>query len=104
MKKLMKIVGMELVKSSNPSGSGNGIVKLILLPKDMVKVKKPSLSDMVTGNLENVIEQVQQAKQYKSCVYISMSEYLKHFKNQPLSDVYIDIVVSKYANEIAKGG
>ena len=90
MKRHMKIIGMECVKTDDDPDKS--VVKVILLPhEEPVKLKKPSLMDMVGGNMDMLFKQAMDLQQHKTEIYISMSEWLNEFGNQPFKDVWLEL-------------
>lgn len=104
MKQLMKIIGMELVKTGTHPDGRDGIVKLMLIPYENIKLKKRGIMQIAMGGVDEMINELTQNQQFKSEIYISQKDWLQEFKNQPYTNVNVDIVVDKFAIDIAKEG
>ena len=102
MKQLMKIIGVKVVYAA--TDEKNGIVELTLAPKDVVKQKPISLMDIAMGGTVETVQQAFGQKKFETKIYIGLDEYFKEIKNQPLSDVWLDLTIEKYASEISKEG
>ena len=102
MKQLMKIIGVKVVYAA--PDEKNGIVELTLAPKDVVKQKPISLMDIAMGGTVETVQQAFGQKKFETKIYIGLDEYFKEIKNQPLSDVWVDLTIEKYASEISKEG
>ena len=104
MKQLMKIIGMELVKTGTHPDGRDGIVKLILVPYDTVKLKKKGIMQLAMGGVDEMINEITQNQQFKSEIYVSQKDWLQELKNQPYTNVNVEILVDKLALDIAKEG
>jgi hypothetical protein len=103
MKQIMKIIGMEIVKTGVEADGSDSIVKLILVPHSDVTIKKPSLMQLAMGGTDKIIQEMMDFQQNKTIIFISQREWLKEFKNQPYSNVNIEISINKLAMDIARG-
>jgi len=101
MKELMKIVGVKIVKTH--ADAKQAIVELTLLPKQAVKPKDASIFDLANGDIGLLQETIMQNQQFETKLYVTNEFWLKVLKNQMFSDVWLDITVSRLANEIAGG-
>ena len=77
MKQHMMIVGAEIIRSGTPE-KHDGVIKVTVVPLTLVKKKAPGLMDMLHGNMEDVIQQVQGTVQTKDCIHITSNEWLEH--------------------------
>lgn len=101
MKQLMKIIGAELVHQTTPE---DGIVELTLTPYETVTKKKVSLMDIATGGIDSVMNEAIGSQKRKTKMYINLMDWISEFKNQPLSNVWLEITLDETAEEIVKGG
>jgi hypothetical protein len=101
MKKLMKIIGVKLVHvSSDESG---GIIELTLAPKDIVKKKPLGIMDLAMGNIGDIAGEIGGMQQRETKIYMDFNEYLIEFRNQPLSEVWVEVTLEKLASDIVRG-
>jgi len=100
MKQLMKIIGVKVVYVT-PDETG-GIVELILAPKDVVKKKSISLMALASGSLDEIMQEVGTNQKFETKVYMTLDQYLEEIKNQPLSDVWLELNVEAFASDMQK--
>jgi len=101
VKKLMRIVGAELIATDENKDVG-GIMKITMLPHSNVKIKKPGLMELATGGLDTLMKQIQPIEQQKVIHYITMNEWLREFNNEIFSYVWLDLTLEKLATTIVK--
>ena len=77
MKQHMMIIGAEIVRSGTP-GKQDDIIKLTVISLNIVKQKMPGLMDMLGGNIEQVVQQVQQTQQIKDTIHITSKEWVEN--------------------------
>jgi hypothetical protein len=87
MKQLMKIIGVKVVYVT-PDETG-GTVELTLAP-------------LASGNLDQIMQEVGTNQKFETKVYMTLNQYLKEIKNQPLSDVWLEVTVEAFASDISK--
>jgi hypothetical protein len=100
MKQLMKIIGVKVVYVT-PDETG-GTVELILVPKEMVKRKPKGIMALASGSLEQIMQEVGTNQKFETKVYMTLNQYLEEIKNQPLSDVWLELTVETFASDISK--
>jgi Fe2+ transport system protein B len=100
MKQLMKIIGVKVVHVN--ASETSGIVELTLAPKEMVKRKPMGIMDLVKGDVSQIMDEVGNTKQFETRIYMGLKQYLDELKNQPLSDVWLEITLEQLASDIAK--
>ena len=100
MKELMKIIGVKLVHQSNPE---DGIVELTLIPYETIKKKSPGLMELATGGFEKMIQEAQSSIKHETKIYMNLIEWIQKYKNQPLSNVWVEITLDQTAYEIGTG-
>jgi len=100
MKQLMKIIGVKVVYVS-PDETG-GTVELTLAPKEMVKRKSVGIMALASGNLDQIMQEVGTGQKFETKVYMTLDQYLEEIKNQPLSDVWLEVTVETLASDISK--
>jgi hypothetical protein len=101
MKQLMKIIGVKVVYV-RPDET-DGTVELILAPKEMVRRKPLGIKDLMNGSVDQIMQEVGTGQKFETKVYMTLNQYLKEIKNQPLSDVWLEVTVEALASDIGKG-
>ena len=103
MKQLMKIIGVKVVNVT--PDETEGVVELTLAPIEVVKKKPKSIMELAMGgNMSSIFGEVNDLQHRENKVFINLNQYLQEFKNQPLSNVWLEITVETLAEDIAKGG
>lgn len=100
MKQYMKIIGMKIVYVS--PAENDGVVELTLAPLDMVKPKNKSIMEMALRNVMDIVEEVGSSQRFETKIYIPWKTWVEEFKNQPLSNVWVDVSIETFADDIVK--
>lgn len=101
MRQLMKVIGVKVVYVT-PDETG-GTVEIILAPKEIVKKKPIGVMDLARGNISQIMQEVGSNQKFETKIYMDLNQYLRELKNQPLSDVWLEVTVDKLAGEIVRG-
>lgn len=103
MKQLMKIIGVRVVNVT--PDETEGVVELRLAPIEMVKKKPKSIMELAMGgDMSSLFGEVNDLQHRENTVFISLKQYLNEFKNQPLSNIWLELSVAQLAEDISKGG
>jgi len=84
---ILQIIGAELIQ--------NNLVEVTLIPFSNVKVKSPSILDLASGGIEQLIKETTKKQQSKTKLYITQDEWLNGFKNKLFSTIKLDMQLEK---------
>jgi hypothetical protein len=98
----MKIIGMKLVYVAPDEQSG--IVELILIPRNIVRKKPISILELANGSIDDIIHNTEGTQRFETKIYMDLTMYLEEIKNQPLSDIWLELYIDNFASDIVKTG